>query len=314
MKKINIFTKEVSYFRNKTHTSQGEKVLISKLLTSVKHKATIEELRRTNNEQIKDNLPCYTPSGIFSVRNDEHLIEHSGFVCIDIDKKDNENVGKFAELKKLIVQIPYVAYCGLSCRGQGYFVLIPIEYPEKHREHYVAICDDFERCNITVDRTSINLSRIRFVSYDDQAYFNDQAVVYTRMVEMKPDLHAEKNKTSSGSTHNNDFGLKCSTHSGQSVPHTHDLEQTNAKVAKIIQEISNRRIDITDGYKNWLAIGAAIANQFGDSGRNYYHTVSQFYKDYDVQKTDDQYSACLSMSKITIGTLFHYAKLNGICV
>ena len=294
METVNIFAKQVSYYRSMKQTEQGVTVSILKLLRSEKHKSAIEELRKTQNEAIKDNLPCYTPSGIFSKRNDKHLIEHSGFVCIDIDKQHNVNVGNFNELKTLIIQIPYVAYCGLSCRGQGYFVLIPIKYPEKHREHYAAICDDFERCNITIDRTCVNLSRIRFVSYDDQAYFNEQAVVYTRIGQ----IDSEK---------------QCKNEFVPNKVSNSYLKDTKAKVEAVIREISKRQIDITGDYKQWIEIGAALANEFGERGRSYFHEVSRHCNSYHQPNADRQYTHCMEkMSSIHIGTFFHYAKQYGI--
>jgi len=39
----------------------------------------------------KIGLPAATPSGTFSTRGASNLIQHSGFIVLDFDAKDNEN-------------------------------------------------------------------------------------------------------------------------------------------------------------------------------------------------------------------------------
>lgn len=46
---------------------------------------------RTGNLQ-KEKLPCITTSGIFSERKEDKILEHSGFICIDLDAKDRKSV------------------------------------------------------------------------------------------------------------------------------------------------------------------------------------------------------------------------------
>lgn len=294
MKTMNIFEQEVSYFYNLKSTKPLGTTSIRKVLEVKKCKFQIEEYRRTGNPDIKMSLPCYTVSGVFSERKESGLIKHSGVVCIDVDLKDNSKVGNFKALKSLITKIPYVAYCSLSCSGEGYFVLIPIEHLNKHREHYGAICDDFERCGIKTDRCCIDVSRLRIASFDDEAYFNEQAVVYTRTVSVEPEKQDKKNDFESGKTANFNF------------------ENTAIRVEAIVHEILEKQIDITTPYPAWFEIGAALANHFGSCGRKYFHDISKFNKEYDKQKVDDQYTACLTTRKFTIATLFHYARLNGI--
>jgi len=78
--------------------------------------------------------------------------------------------------------------------------------------------------------------------------------------------------------------------------------------------IQSGRIDITDGYDNWLSIGFALADEFGESGRQYFHAVSQFHPDYNPWKTDRQFTYCLRSGGkgITIASFFHLCKVHGI--
>lgn len=73
---------------------------------------------------------------------------------------------------------------------------MPIAHPEKHREHFNSICEDFERCEISVDRACINVSRTRTVSFDASAYVNENARVYTWLKEISyASSHSSKSMT-----------------------------------------------------------------------------------------------------------------------
>jgi len=115
-----------------------------------KYKTTVDRYRAAGDEdknRLKTSLPAVTVSGTFSKRNSAGLIAHSGLICIDIDEKDNPDVAEFDRLNELIRIIPYVVYCGHSIGGKGYFVIIPIASPEKHKEHFEALRQDFARCD-----------------------------------------------------------------------------------------------------------------------------------------------------------------------
>jgi hypothetical protein len=283
--KTNIFTRNVSVFAKATDTVPIATATILQAVTSRKIISKVGEYRRTGDKALKLSIPCFTPSGTFSVRKDEALTGHSGVICIDVDGKDNTRVSNFRDLKKLISRIPYVAYCGLSVGSKGYFLLIPIKYPNKHREQFKACCEDFERCGIVVDHSCINVSRLRFMSYDPDAYLNREATVYTRIYEEKKEAPV----------YNKVYG--CNT--------DNDME-------RLISEIQGRRIDITGSYRQWLEIGAAIAGEYGETGRSYFHAVSQYSAKYDRKATDRKYSDCMKMHNFHIRTLYYYARQYGI--
>jgi hypothetical protein len=93
-------------------------------------------------------------------------------------------------MKELMAQIPFVAYCGLSASGKGYFVLVKV--PEgindntEHQRYYEALMMDFERAGLKVDGTK-DVSRLRGYSYDPEAYFNHQPDTYTKRAHLVPE-------------------------------------------------------------------------------------------------------------------------------
>ena len=288
METKNIFNQKVSFYQRVSATVSTE-VTIADVVRTDKFKSIIENYRK--NFANKRMLPCFTPSGIFSERGELGLIEHNGIMCIDVDKKDNLDVENFTDFKELIVQIPYVAYCGCSCGGKGYFLLIPIKYTEKHKAHFKALYEDFERCDLKIDRRCSDVCRLRFVSFDSEPYINENAVVYTRLI----DDNISKNKMGKEK-------IKCEKQS----------TKNSEKIQKLVQIVSESGIDITEEYVNWRNIGAALASEFGEDGRQYFHDISCNYQKYKFKEADKQYSACLKMKNISIGTLFYLAKEYGI--
>lgn len=91
-------------------------------------------------------------------------------------------------------------------------------------------------------------------------------------------------------------------------------EKIDEEVDTIIRRIEESKTDITDRYTEWINIGFALSDQFGDAGRGYFHRISQYYTDYNYDETEKQFAACRKStgSGITIRTFFHLAKKAGI--
>ena len=309
MKKVNIFNKEVSVFDSLYDTKEPVNCTLKEVLGNRKFQGEINKYRESKDDRDKKKIPAFMPSGIFKGRKNEDLIKHNNVVCIDIDKKDNLDVINFDEIPTLIRQIPYVAYCGHSCGGEGYFILLPIEDSGKHKEHYVSICDDFERCGITVDKSCKAVSKSRIFSYDDKSYYNNEAVVYTRE---KEDV-TDKRKGIANTKENKIERRQYKSNFHKKYPELERIEfmQTKADVELVIQIIRQKKIDITrgsNGYDDWYKIGAALANQFGEDGREYFHQVSCYHPKYNKQETDKKFDSVSKLAEIGIGTFFDYAK------
>ena len=290
--KKNILNVEVSKFKNAKST-MPETVKLYDWLISKSYEKLVASVRTCKDEkkkkELKEKLPCITPSGTFKTRGANNLINHSGFICIDIDKKDNDKLKDFDKMKDLIKVLDCVAYCSLSVSGKGFFVLIPISNPDKHKEHFESLKIDFESCEITIDNSCSDISRLRFASYDEFPYINMKAVPYNKIISRGANIQI-KNQIVNNS------------------------ETTRKKVNKLISEIEFLGIDITGNYDDWFSIGCSIASEFGESGRNIFHTVSENYHKYTCEETDKKYTDCLNIKnkEFSIGTLFHYANKHKI--
>ena len=290
-----ILNVEVSCFKNYKTTDNPKPVNILQWLCSAKYAKAVKQIRGTSDknkrDQLKANLPAITPSGQFSYRSKKDLIKHSGFIQFDIDGKDHTNIANFGALKTEISKIVNVAYVGLSVSGRGYWGLIPIKYPEKHMQHFKAMKKAFGALGMRLDDKPSHVASLRGYSYDPDGFYNHHAKPFELLYEPKL-----------GSTQTR----KMRTYRFQTG--------SQNPVEKLIEKIQSGSIDITDGYDNWLRIGFAFSEEFGEAGREYFHAVSRFHPDYHPRKTDRQFSHCLRSggNGITIATFYHQCKVHGI--
>lgn len=89
---------------------------------------------------------------------------------------------------------------------------------------------------------------------------------------------------------------------------------SNQEIEDFIKQLEQKQTDITSSYTQWRDIGFALASEFKEEGRNYFHRISSFYPGYKSEETEAQYNACLKSngSGITLKTLFFHLKNAGI--
>ena len=89
---------------------------------------------------------------------------------------------------------------------------------------------------------------------------------------------------------------------------------TSTRVESLIQLLKANHADITSGYTEWLKVGFAIASEFGETGRRYFHDISALYTGYDATECDKKYDECLKSDngRTNIATLFYLAEQQGV--
>ena len=285
----------VSYFRNYHQAENPVTVNLLDILYSKRHQQMVEELRlvdnKTTREAMKAMLPAFTPSGTFTHRADNGLLQHSGLIQIDIDLKQNEGVLNYDRLKEQLVKLRNVAYCGLSVSGKGYYCLIPIAHPNRHREHFKALKRIFAEKNLIIDASCINVSRLRGVSFDCAPYFNHEASLFS--------IFDEEHQAESYKSRNANVS-----------PGTQ-----HQKISAILEEIQSKGRDIASSYQDWFTSASSIANSMGEKGREYFQRLSQFHPGYSRSKTDHQFDKVLkNRYNYLTASLVYLAKQAGINV
>lgn len=96
--------------------------------------------------------------------------------------------------------------------------------------------------------------------------------------------------------------------------HNTSDSDTASRVEALIAELRASGRDITADYGDWLKVGFALASEFGESGRRYFHDISSIYSGYERQECDKKYDQCLKSDngKTNIATLFYLAEQQGV--
>ena len=155
----------------------------------------IERIRATNDPEergrLKKEIPAFTPSGLFAHRRNGGLIAHTGLIALDIDAKHNaERLTNYAEIKSELAKLPFVAYVGQSVSATGYWALIPIKNPDRHKQHFKALEIAFGNAGLIIDNACIDVPRLRFWSYDPDPYINHWATTWQSEYEAPPVIKA----------------------------------------------------------------------------------------------------------------------------
>ena len=296
------------------------------LLLENKYTPYINDIRASSNEEerkfFKSKLPAITPSGVFSKRKADCLVEPTNLICIDIDGKDNPSISDMEELKKKLSKLSYIMYCGLSASGKGLFCIIPYKDYRNHKLHFNALEQEFKDMGIVVDSSCSDIGRLRFYSYDEYPYANPDAEIYTRTLEKVPEIKQSRfhQKTdivhNSNQTHQNIDKNTMSLEEFFLSPTNMDyasatpLSKTQ-KVERLLKRVIEEKKDITLIQKDWIAICCIIKNLFGDEGRELFHQVSSFYPKYDYDEADDEYSKDRSKYLYNTDRLFEIAAKYG---
>jgi hypothetical protein len=149
-----------------------------------KSKEIVDEIRskpdRDERNKIKVHLPAICFSGTFPYRDDSSIIEHSGYICLDFDKYENEDILNEDILKLKSDKYTFALFISPSGDGLKLIVKIPKD-KENHKKYFGALEKYYN--NSHFDTTSKNISRICFESYDPNIYINQYSELWSDKIE-----------------------------------------------------------------------------------------------------------------------------------
>lgn len=280
----------ISFYSNVKQTETTETILLQSFLEAVQNgkwqdkvlkirTITDKDLRRSE----KINLPNVTVSGIFGKRVDNDCKLHSGFIAIDLDDLGNE----VESTRELLRHDPYI-YAGFtSVSGTGLCLLFKID-PDKHREAFEGIADYLiKKYQLIIDPTGVNQSRTRFVSYDPDLFINEGSIKFKKYLPK---------------------------------PKSRKITATvfvQSEFDEVINKMVEASVSCVEDYRDWRDIAFGLADQFGEAGRQYFHSLSSCSSKYESSMCDRQYSHAIARNgkqtnKITIATIYWFAKQAGI--
>jgi predicted P-loop ATPase len=279
----------ISHYKN-IYDNQDVDIEIQSFLENIrtgKWQDIVLQVRATADKDERDkkkkSAPLVTVSGSFSARKDEALRAHSGFIAIDIDNIENPE-----EAKKLIAADAYIYAAFTSISGHGLCLIMRID-GSRHLDAFNGIASYlYNQYQLIVDQSGKNVSRARFISYDPWIILNTKAAIFKKYLPKKKEVQA------------------------------HKVAVVKTDFDAMIDEMDRKGLNLCEDYSDWIQIAYALVSEFGEGGRDYFHTLSSHSSKYNSDDCNSQYTACLNNhseskgKRSTIGTIYYHAKKNGI--
>jgi len=167
----------VTLFKNIRAKTDGQDYGIEQVfewITSGGWQEKVELVRKSKNKEDRRNkkkdVPYFTASGTFKVREADGLVKHSGVIAIDFDELEDPN-----EAKSWLALDRFSWFTCLSISGKGLVVFVKIQ-GDKHLECFNFLQEYYAQTyNLVIDKSCKDIPRARFVTFDPDAIKNDNA-------------------------------------------------------------------------------------------------------------------------------------------
>ncbi len=119
-----------------------------------------------------DNFPAIAPAGTFSKRNDASILKESGFIQLDYD---NLELDELYTVKSILKDIDSVGLFFVSPSGKGIKILVRVDFnKDNYKQVYGAVASKFDSyLKLKHDKQCYNISRLTFLCYDPNCFLNE---------------------------------------------------------------------------------------------------------------------------------------------
>jgi len=211
------------------------------------------EKRKPERQELKKQLPAICFSGTFNKRTDASLIEHSGLICLDFDGYTKQK--ELLQDKENLSKNKYVFSVFISPSGNGLKVLVKIPADAENHTMYFNSLEKYF-ASPYFDKTSKNLSRVCYESYDPLIAINENSSIWDVIEEPE---YTEVSKTRDKAT----------------IPITDEN-----KIVEILVKWWEKKYPMHEGQRNQNAYVLAMAfNDFGINKSLASYVINQFASD-----------------------------------
>lgn len=187
--KSNWMDKQVSLYsthaENTGTPATFREVLLSLFARDIKIIIGLRNLERgadnykSEKSDLKSKLQCFTPAALLETKAKDQLreISRTGIMQLDFD---NEHICDYDidELKQAVYSLPFIAFCGLSCSGDGFYALALIAEPERLADYAEHCFEVLKSYGIRADESKGKKpENLRYVSYDCNMLIRDNPEV-----------------------------------------------------------------------------------------------------------------------------------------
>ncbi len=263
---------EITIFKDIKETSQPFYRDVMVLLNRIREgssKDLVKKIRaekdKTQRNKLKQSLPAICFSGRFTKRNDNSLVQHSGYICLDFDGyKTNKDM---LQEKERLSKDKYVFSVFISPSGNGLKVLVKIpQDSENHKNYFNSLQNHFD--SPYFDKTTKNISRVCYESYDPLIHINELSSTWEKIEETE---YQEVVKYRDRPT----------------IPITNEN-----KIVDILMKWWNKKYGLKEGERNNnIYVLASAFNDFGVNQTLAEYVMSNFatkdFPDYEIKRTID---------------------------
>lgn len=238
--------------------------------------------RAVDAARLKHRLPAVTTSVVTLARDaslpaDQRFGAHNGFLQIDLDAKDNPQLATaWDDIVKRLKEDKHVAAGFRSPSGNGLKLFFAIrDSKTAHKLSWIAAQEYFKtNYGLAIDRATSDVGRLCFLSYDPEAWV--------------------------------------STHATEPLPPAADEAVVHSSARSTLSEIDDIEemlsfITYRPEYEDWLRIASAVWNTVGEADGT--ALLKKFIPEETAGEYEKKYAKRLTT--ITLGTLVHYASLQG---
>ena len=208
------------------------------------------EKSKPERQELKKGLPAICFSGTFNKRTDISLIEHSGLICLDFDGYTKQK--ELLHDKENLSKNKYVFSVFISPSGNGLKVLVKIPADAENHTMYFNSLEKYFNSSY-FDKTSKNLSRVCYESYDPLIAINENSSIWDTIEEPE---YTEVSKTRDKAT----------------IPITDEN-----KIVEILVKWWEKKYPMSEGQRNTNTYVLAMAfNDFGINKSLASYVLNQF--------------------------------------
>lgn len=270
----------------------------------------------------KKQLPGATLSGLFAIYDDEcirkdgskftapvsrretHLKQHTGWLAIDIDLADNTQMSNFENVLMICRFRPEIGLLMRSCSGGGFFGLVKLAYPERHKDQFKALLKDYAAIGITLDKACSNIGRVRFASWDnpEHIYINEKVVPYKGLEGEEVQIVSLASRQAYRS---HDANVEYKVDDNANFWEQQRVQDRLIEV--IVQELVSNHKNITESYEDWVKAGWALRSH--PYGLSLFHQLSKCSSKYNEGQTNLKWQQLGRSKTVSYNYLIHALKV-----
>lgn len=270
----------------------------------------------------KKQLPGATLSGLFAIYDDEcirkdgskftapvsrretHLKQHTGWLAIDIDLADNTQMSNFENVLMICRFRPEIGLLMRSCSGGGFFGLVKLAYPERHKDQFKALLKDYAAIGITLDKACSNIGRVRFASWDnpEHIYINEKVVPYKGLEGEEVQIVSLASRQAYRS---HDANVEYKVDDNANFWEQQRVQDRLIEV--IVQELVSNHKNITESYEDWVKAGWALRSH--PYGLSLFHQLSRCSSKYNEGQTNLKWQQLGRSKTVSYNYLIHALKV-----